>query len=68
MQDLGKGFGAEDVDLLFEPFYTTKPRDGNGAEDQPVHRRSPWWTTLGETQYRPRRDLSLRLAGRRIAD
>jgi signal transduction histidine kinase len=26
VQDLGKGFGAEDVDLLFEPFYTTKPR------------------------------------------
>jgi PAS domain S-box-containing protein len=24
VQDLGKGFGAEDVDLLFEPFYTTK--------------------------------------------
>jgi PAS domain S-box-containing protein len=26
VQDLGKGFGAKDVDLLFEPFYTTKPR------------------------------------------
>jgi C4-dicarboxylate-specific signal transduction histidine kinase len=25
MQDLGEGFGAEVVDLLFEPFYTTKP-------------------------------------------
>ena len=26
VQDLGKGLGTENVDLLFEPFYTTKPR------------------------------------------
>jgi hypothetical protein len=61
VQDLGSGVEPENMERLFEAFYSTKPQGmGMGAADQPLHRGSPRRRLWAAPNAGPRRDVLVR--------
>ena len=66
LQDTGPGLDPEQLDRLFQSFYTTKPDGiGNGIGDQPIDPRGPWRAVMGNPESAPRGCLSIDAAHRR---
>jgi PAS domain S-box-containing protein len=64
VSDTGVGLPAEKADEIFNALLHHQiSRQRHGAGDQPFHRGSAWWPSVGHIPRRTRRDLSFRLAG-----
>ena len=47
VRDSGPGLDPNSVDRVFETFYTTKDRDGNGLGNLPFDHQGAWGTVVG---------------------